>query len=61
MPPLPPVDEDEKMPEVGLDRNGTQDDEKVAENFTGQPLGNAEALVGPVSSELAALAVCGML
>ena len=61
IPPLPPVDGDEKMPDTGLDRNGTQDDEKVAEIVTVQPLGNGEALVGPVSSELAALAVCGML
>ena len=71
VPPLPPVDEDEKMPEVGLltrnktlslvDQKSTQDDEKVAEIVTVQPLGNGEALVGPVSSELAALAVCGML
>jgi len=65
IPPLPPVDSDEKMPDVGLDRNGTQDDEKTAEVkeevVTVQPLGDGSFMVGPVSNELAAMAVCGML
>ena len=65
IPPLPPVDNDEKMPDVGLDRNGTQDDEKTAEVkeevVTVQPLGDGGFMVGPVSNELAAMAVCGML
>ena len=64
LPPLPPADEDEKMPDVGLSRHGRfeikeQEDEKMPE-ITVQPFGD-EVLIGPVTSEIAALAVCGML
>ena len=44
VPPLPPADEDEKMPDVKV-----------------QDLGNGEVMIGPVSSQLAAMAVCGLL
>jgi hypothetical protein len=49
VPPLPPVDEDEKMPEAPAEAPKVQD------------LGNGEVMIGPVSSKFAALAVCGML
>ena len=48
LPPLPPVDEDEKMPDV-------------APTPKVQDLGNGEVMIGPVSSQLAAMAVCGLL
>jgi hypothetical protein len=59
VPPLPPVDEDdEKMPDVAPVE---EDVVMELQEANVQELGNGEVLVGPVSSRLAAMAVCGLL
>ena len=71
VPPLPPVDEDEKMHlgESSAQSPRLQDafdapeekEEKEDVVMKVQELGDGEVLIGPVTSEMAAMAVCGLL
>ena len=54
VPPLPPVDDDEKMPDAF-------DAPEEKEDVVMKELGDGEVLIGPVTSEMAAMAVCGLL
>ena len=59
VPPLPPVDEDEKMQDAFDAPEEKEEKEDVVMKV--QELGDGEVLIGPVTSEMAAMAVCGLL